>query len=149
MQDLSSPSNIRQLWIGAAITSVAAGLFPRLNAVLYEDVPIWELDPEARVLLPIVVAFPLILFATLGTWAWREGSGNNRPARVGLVCGLIAIVGFIAFWLSLPIAWRASPDSRARRKDAVSRARTLRPSQGCDRARRNRDCRWCSCLARS
>lgn len=101
----ATPRNSRPLWIGAAATALAAGLFPRLNAVLNEDVPIWQFDPEARVLLPIVVVFPLLLFAFLGRWAWRDSTGQNRPAKVGLICGALAVVGFLAFFLSLPIAF--------------------------------------------
>lgn len=105
MQTTAASSNIRPLWFGAAITSVAAGLFPRLNAVINEGVPVWQLDPEARVLLPLVIALPLLLFALLGRWAWRSSDGRNRPAKVGLVCALLAIVGFIAFFVSLPITF--------------------------------------------
>lgn len=105
-EDAAEASNVRPLWVGAVITAVAAGLFPRLNAVIHEDVPIWHLDPEARILLPLVVALPLAMFAFLGRWAWRGRSdGRNRPATVGLVCGVVGVVGFVAFYLSLPIAF--------------------------------------------
>ena len=33
----------------------------------------------------------------------RDAGGRNRPARVGLVCGLLGLVGVVAFWLSVPI----------------------------------------------
>ncbi len=56
---MSPSSDRRPVWIGAVVTALAAGLFPRLYAVLHEDVPIWHLDAEARILLPIVVALPL------------------------------------------------------------------------------------------
>jgi hypothetical protein len=87
---------------GAGLTAVAAVLFPRLNAVLHEGEAIWQLDTEAAVLIPIVVAVTLALFATVGRWACRE-SARNRPASVGLGFGIAAIVGVIAFWISAPI----------------------------------------------
>lgn len=93
----------RPLWVGAALTTVAVGLFPRLNAVIYEDVPIWRLDSEARVLLPAVLLLSLLVFVLLGGWAWRAGREANRPANVGLVSGALSIVGVLAFFLSLPI----------------------------------------------
>lgn len=131
-EEASAASSVRPLWVGAAITAVAAGLFPRLNAVINEDVLIWHLDPEARILLPLVVALPLLLFALLGRWAWRESDGVNRPAKVGLVCGVVGVVGFLAFFLSLPITFgglsltlgfegkrRASVQGRARYANAA------------------------------
>ena len=33
----------------------------------------------------------------------RDAGGRNRPARVGLVCGILGLVGVVAFWLSVPI----------------------------------------------
>jgi hypothetical protein len=101
---ITSP-NTRTLWIGAAVTSVATGLVRRLNAVIYEGVPIWHLDPEARVLFPLVVLLPLLLFVFLGRWAWRESDRRNRPAKIGLVCGVLGVAGFVAFFLSIPIAF--------------------------------------------
>ena len=49
------------LWQGALTTAVLAGLAPRVNAVIYDHERIWHLDPEARVLLPLVVALPFVL----------------------------------------------------------------------------------------
>jgi hypothetical protein len=89
------------LWKGAGLTAAAAVVFPRFNAVLYDDLKFWELDPEAAVLAPLVVALTLLLFSVVGTAAWR-GAGN-RPATAGLVCGVMALVGVLAFWLSAPI----------------------------------------------
>jgi len=103
VEESSGNASLRTLWVGAALTTVAAGLFPRLNAVIYEDVPIWRLDPEARVLFPVVLLLSLSVFVLLGRWAWRVNRGNNRPARVGLICGGLSIVGVVAFFLSLPI----------------------------------------------
>jgi hypothetical protein len=91
------------LWQGALATGVLAGLAPRVNAVIYDHEHIWHLDPEARVLFPLVVALPFLLAATLGRWAWR-GSGN-RPALVGLVLSFVAFVGVLAFFVSAPIVF--------------------------------------------
>lgn len=103
MQRDEDASDLKRLWVGAAVTTAAVGLFPRLNAVINEDVPIWHLDPEARVLFPAILVISLLLFFFLGRWAWRDGSSGNRPAKVGFVCGILSIVGAVAFFLSLPI----------------------------------------------
>lgn len=94
--------NQKPLWIGAVVTTIAVGLFPRLNAVLAENVAIWHLDPEARILFPLILVLSILLFVIVGRRAWRDG-GNNKPAKTGLVCGVLSIVGGVAFFLSLPI----------------------------------------------
>lgn len=82
---------------------MGVGLFPRLNAVIYQHVPIWRLDSDARVLLPAVLLLSLLVFATLGRWAWRAGGHTNRPARVGLVTGVLGIIGVLVFFVGLPM----------------------------------------------
>ena len=91
------------LWRGAAVTAVAAVLFPRLNAVLHEGQAFWQVDTEAAVLIPIIVALTLALFAAVGSWAWR--GERNRPATVALACGVLAIAGVVAFFVSAPIVF--------------------------------------------
>lgn len=91
------------LWIGAVLTAVAAVFFPRLNAVLHDDRAFWQLDTEAAVLIPVVVAATLVLFALVGGWAWRGDRTRNRPAKVGLACGIVAPAGVLAFFVSAPI----------------------------------------------
>jgi|1186.fasta_scaffold892635_1 hypothetical protein len=98
----SSVSTTR-LWQGALATGVLAGLAPRVNAVIYDHEHIWHLDSEARVLFPIVVALPFVLAATVGLWAWR--GPRNRPALVGLVLSLVAVLGVTAFFVSAPIVF--------------------------------------------
>lgn len=95
-------ANQKRLWIGAAVTTFTVGFFPRLNAVLAEDVPIWHLDPEARILLPVILVLSVLLFVVVGKRAWRHET-DNRPAKVGLICGVLSLVGGVAFFLSLPI----------------------------------------------
>lgn len=82
---------------------MAAVLFPRLEAVRNEDAAIWELDSEARVLVPLIVVLTLALFALLGRWAWRRESTDNRPAKVALICGVLGLVGVLVFFVSAPI----------------------------------------------
>jgi hypothetical protein len=89
------------LWWGSLATGVLAGLAPRVNAVIYDHEHIWHLDPEAQVLLPIVVALPLLLAATVGRWAWH--GPRNRPAPVGLALSILAVLGIVAFFISAPI----------------------------------------------
>lgn len=102
MESTQGRSEKTLLWVGAAVTAVAAVLFPRLNAVINEDVAIWELDSEAKVLAPLVIVLTLVLFALLGSWAWRR-EGTNRPAKVALICAVLGLVGVLAFFLSAPI----------------------------------------------
>jgi hypothetical protein len=92
-----------RLWQGALVTGVLAGLAPRVNAVIYDHEHIWHLDPEARVLLPIVVALPFAVAATVGAWAWR--GTRNRPALVGLVLAVVSVLGVVAFFVSAPIVF--------------------------------------------
>src|SRR5262249_21139091 len=97
---------------------------PRVNAVLYDNEHIWHLDPEARVLLPIVVALPFLLAATVGRWAWR--GPRNRPALVGFVLSLIAVLGVLAFFVSAPIVFggvAAALGLEGRRRAGEGRAR--------------------------
>jgi hypothetical protein len=96
----TTPSTTR-LWQGALATGVLAGLAPRVNAVIYDHEHIWHLDPEARVLFPLVVALPVVVAATVGRWAWR--GPRNRPAVVGLVLSILAVLGVLAFFISAPI----------------------------------------------
>jgi hypothetical protein len=97
----TSTRSTTRLWQGALATGVLAGLAPRVNAVIYDHEHIWHLDPEARVLFPIVVALPFLLAATVGRWAWR--GPRNRPAKAGLVLSVVAVLGVLAFFLSAPI----------------------------------------------
>jgi hypothetical protein len=92
-----------RLWQGALATAVLAGLAPRVNAVLYDHDRIWHLDPEARVLLPIVVALPLVMAATVGMWAWR--GSRSRTARTALLLAALGILGVLGFFVSLPIVF--------------------------------------------
>jgi len=94
------------LWVGAAATALAAVFFPHLEAVKNEDRPIWEFwphDREGMILVPLIIVLTVALFALLGGWAWSARTGSNRPARVGLVCAILRLVGVLAFWLSAPI----------------------------------------------
>src|SRR3989442_1727439 len=84
-------SDTTTLWRGAVLTAIAAVLFPRLNAVLYEHQAFWQLDKEAAVLIPIVMIGTLVLFALVGGRAWRRDTGSNSPAKVGLACGILAL----------------------------------------------------------
>jgi hypothetical protein len=94
------------LWGGAAATALAAVFFPHLEAVKNEDRPLWELWPHDRegiILVPLIILVTLALFALLGGWAWNDSGTRNRPAKVGLVCGILGLVGVLAFFLSAPI----------------------------------------------
>jgi len=102
---LTAPLTVaaRVPWRAAAATAFAAVLFGRLNAVLYDNERIYQLDREAAVLIPIVVVAALALFAVVSTRALRASAKTNRPARAALVCGILATLGLVTFWLSLPI----------------------------------------------
>ena len=89
-----------RLWTGAAVTAFAALLFPRVNAVIYDHEKIWQLDSEAKVMAPLVVAVTFALFAAIGLPLWR----SRRLATASVVVGVIAVLGVVAYWVSLPIA---------------------------------------------
>jgi hypothetical protein len=92
------------LWRGAAATALAAVFFPHLEAVKNKNQPLWELwphDREGLLLVPLVIVLTIALFALLGAWAWN--GARNRPAKVGLFCGILGFVGVLAFFLSAPI----------------------------------------------
>jgi hypothetical protein len=77
-----------------------------LEAVKNKDQPLWEIwphDREGLILVPLIIVITIVLFALLGSWAWRTTSASNRPARVGLVCAILGLLGVAAFWLSAPI----------------------------------------------
>jgi len=90
-------------WRAATATALAAVSFGRLNAVLYDHERIYQLDREAAILIPIVFALALALFAIVGSRALRPSAETNRPARAALVAGILSVVGVVAFWLSVPI----------------------------------------------
>ena len=107
------------LWRAAAATAFAAVFFPHLEAVKNEDQPVWEFwphDREGTILVPLIILITLALFALLGRWAWSDTSARNRPAKVGLVCGLLGLVGVLAFGSALRSSSVDSP-SRSAEKD--------------------------------
>ncbi|MDQ1627614.1 MAG: hypothetical protein QOI54_1358 [Actinomycetota bacterium] len=109
-----------RLWQGALATAVLAGLAPRVNAVVYDHERIWHLDPEARLLLPIVVALPFVVAATVGTWAWR--GSRSRTVHCALVLAVLAFLGILGFFVSLPIVFggiAATLGLEARRRGAT------------------------------
>ena len=94
------------LWVGAAATALAAVFFPHLETVKNEDRLLWELwphDREGMILVPLIIVLTIVLFALLGGWAWSESGTRNRPAKVAIVCGILGLVGVLAFFVSAPI----------------------------------------------
>jgi hypothetical protein len=98
------------LWSWATATAAAALFFPKIEGIRNHGRSPWQLlyffvplDLEGLILGPLVIAVTFVLFWLVGGWALRNASGRNRPARVGLVCGLLGLVGIVAFWLSVPI----------------------------------------------
>src|SRR5687767_1453166 len=131
MESGGRSSDLGPMWIGATVTTISVGLFPRLNAVKEGGVPIWELDPEARVLLPVVLILSLLLFVFVGRWAWH--GDQDRPTKVGFVCGILSLVGVVVFFLSGPIMLgglaatlglegrrRAEPQGQGKAKAAIA-----------------------------
>jgi hypothetical protein len=97
--DTRTTTSRAPLWTGAAVTAAAAVLLPRVNAVIYDHEKIWHLDPEARVMAPLVVVVTLVLFAAIGLPLW-----NRRGLATGaLVVGIASLLAVVAFWVSLPI----------------------------------------------
>ena len=106
MEETHAQAQKTMLWAGAAVTALAAVFFPHLEGVKNKDTPIWEVwphDREGLILVPLVIVLTIALFALLGGWAWNTKTKTNRPAKVGLVCAILGLVGVLAFWLSAPI----------------------------------------------
>lgn len=101
----------RSLWLFATATSAAALFFPKIEGIRNHGRSAWGLlyffvpmgDMEGLILVPLIIAVTFALFWFLGGWALRDAHARNRPARVGLTCGILGIVGVVAFWLSAPI----------------------------------------------
>lgn len=98
------------LWTGAIVTALAAVFFPRIQGIRDRDESWWRLlwfvvpqDLEGVVLVPIVILLAIGVFALVGRWAWRDTDARNRPAKVGLACSLLGLVGVVLFFLSAPI----------------------------------------------
>ena len=94
------PVTVAPLWKGAGLTALAALLFPRVNAVIYDHEKIWQLDDEAKVMAPLVVVVTLVLFAAIGLPLWR----SSRIATASVVVGVLGLLGVVAYWMSVPIA---------------------------------------------
>lgn len=98
------------LWVGTAVTATAAILFPKIESIKNNDEPLWRLavffvpgDREGLLLVPLVIVLAIALFALVGGWAWKDTDARNRPAKVGLICAVLGLVGVLAFFLSAPI----------------------------------------------
>jgi hypothetical protein len=98
------------LWTGAVVTASAAVFFPRIQGIRDRDESWWRLawffvpqDLEGVILVPLVVLLTIALFALVGRWAWKDTGAANRPAKVGLVVGLLGLLGVLAFFVSAPI----------------------------------------------
>lgn len=93
----------RETTIGVASGAGAAAL--AAYAVLGSQNP----APDQVSSLPFVIGFVVVvaalLFALLVPWAERRSAGlrSNRPGTVGLVCSVLGILTFVAFWSGLPI----------------------------------------------
>ena len=102
-------ANKALLWKGAVLTAAAALYFPKIAAVKAGDAAWWQLivfiwprDLEGIIITPVVLLLTFGVFALVGRRALRDGP-TNRPARYGLVCAVLGLVGVIFFWLSAPI----------------------------------------------
>jgi hypothetical protein len=104
--------DVRLLRLGAVATIAAALLFPKIEGIRSHGRPLWQLaiffvplDLEGLVIIPILVLVTVALFKLVGTWALRDANGRNRPAKVGLVFGVVGLVAIVAFWVSAPIVF--------------------------------------------
>lgn len=98
------------LFLFATITAAAALFFPKIEGIRNHGRSPWQLlyffvplDLEGLILGPLLIAITFVLFWLVGGWALTNAGGHNRPARVGLVCGILGLAAVVAFWLSMPI----------------------------------------------
>ena len=98
------------LWLFATATAAAALFFPKIEGIRSHGRSAWQLfyffvplDVEGLILIPLIIAGAFGLFWFVGSWALRDAGRRNRPARVGMVSGILGLVGVVAFWLSAPI----------------------------------------------
>jgi hypothetical protein len=99
-----------RLWLWASATAAAALFFPKIEGIRNHGRSPWQLlyffvplDLEGLILGPLLIVITFALFWLIGGWALRNANQHNRPARVGLACGITGIAGIILFWLSIPI----------------------------------------------
>ena len=53
--------------------------------------------------LIVIAVVTMLLFGLLGRWAVQAPADSGRPAKVGLVCSILGLVGILLFWVSAPI----------------------------------------------
>ena len=112
-----------RLWWAGLLTLVAAIGFPRLNDYLSNTENGGRLDREEVVFLIVIAAVTLLLFGLLARWAVHAPTGSGRPAKVGLVCSVLGLVGILAFFVSAPIilgGLGATLGYEARKRTAVA-----------------------------
>jgi hypothetical protein len=112
-----------RLWWAGLLTLVAAIGFPRLNDYLSSSENGGRLDREEVVFLIVIAAVTLLLFGVLARWAVHAPADSGRPARVGLICSILGLVGILAFFVSAPIilgGLGAALGYEARRRSAVA-----------------------------
>ena len=92
-----------RLWWAGLLTLAAAVGLPRLNDYIRSSENGGRLDREEAIFLLVVVAVTIALFGLLARWAVHAPPGSGRPAKVGLVCSILGLVGILAFFVSAPI----------------------------------------------
>ena len=91
------------LWWAGLLTLLAAVGFPRLNDYLSSTENGGRLDREEAIFLIVIAVVTMLLFGLLGRWAVQAPADSGRPAKVGLVCSILGLVGILLFWVSAPI----------------------------------------------
>lgn len=112
-----------RLWWAGLLTLVAAVGFPRLNDYLSSSENGGRLDREEVIGLIVVAVVTLLLFGVLARWAVHAPADSGRPAKVGLVCSILGLVGILVFFVSAPIilgGLGAALGYEARRRAAVA-----------------------------
>jgi hypothetical protein len=92
-----------RLWWAGLLTLVAAAGLPRLNDYISPSENGGRLDREELIFLIVIAVVTVLLFGVLARWAVQAPPDSGRPARVGLVCSVLGLVGILAFYLSAPI----------------------------------------------
>lgn len=74
---------------------------PQVGDIVKGEHAHWE---ASRILYLILIGLvTIVLFATLVRWGAKASPSSSLPAKVGLICSIVGVLGVVLFFLSTPI----------------------------------------------